>query len=105
MMTLLLLSSPLLAGCTGGDEDDTIRIAFKIKDDYSNADENPQVLADFIAAQTGRPVEIYPISNDGAAIEALRFGHADLAFLDGGAAWVAWQQHGLEAIAADQKSD
>jgi melanoma-associated antigen p97 len=105
MMTLLLLSSPLLAGCTSGDDDETIRIAFKIKDDYSNADENPQVLANFIAAQTGRPVEIYPISNDGAAIEALRFGHADLAFLDGGAAWVAWQQHGLEAIAADQKSD
>jgi ABC-type phosphate/phosphonate transport system substrate-binding protein len=105
MMTSLLIFSPLLAGCTSGADDDTIRIAFKIKDDYSNADENPQVLADFIADQTGRPVEIYPISNDGAAIEALRFGHADLAFLDGGAAWVAWQQHGLEAIAADQKSD
>ncbi len=105
-MTLLLLTSPLLAGCTGGGAaDDTIRIAFMIKDDYQNPDEQPQRLADFISAQTGRPVEIYPISNDGAAIEALRFGHADLAFLDGGAAWVAWKQHGLEAIAADQKSD
>ena len=50
-------------------------------------------------------MQLYPITSDGMALEALRFGHADIAFLDGGSAWLGWQQYGLDAIAADQKSD
>ena len=102
---LILLSSTV--GCVGDEssKEDPIRIAYKVKDDYENPDQNPQTLADFLSEQLDRSVEVYPISNDGAAIEALRFGHADLAFLDGGAAWVAWKQHGIEAIVADQKID
>ena len=33
----------------------------------------------------GISVEIYPVTSEGAIIEALRFGTADLAFMDGGA--------------------
>ncbi len=93
-----------LSGCLGPEEE-KIKIAFKTQDDYDNPDANPQRLADFIAEQTGMEVELYPISSDLAAIEALRFGHADVAILDGGSAWLAWQQHGFKAILADQKSD
>ena len=93
-----------MSGCLGPEEE-KIRIAFKTQDDYDNPDANPQRLADFIAEQTGMDVELYPISSDLAAIEALRFGHADVAILDGGSAWIAWQQHGFEAILADKKSD
>lgn len=104
LVTIILSAS--MAGCLASEEDENvIRIAFKIQDDYDNPSANPQILADFIAAQSGYAVEIYPITSDIAAIEALRFGHADIAFLDGGAAWIAWQQHGLDAILADQKSD
>ena len=28
-----------------------------------------------------------------------------IAFLDGGSAWLGWQNYGLDVIAADQKSD
>ena len=83
-----------------------IRIAFELKDDYSgNPEENPQALADFISAQTGVEVTLYPVTSEGAIIEALRFGNADIAFMDGGSAWVGWKQYGLATMAADTKSD
>ena len=82
-----------------------IRIAFELKDDYTNADENPQILADYIAEQTGVTVTLYPVTSEGAIIEALRFGNVDIAFMDGGAAWVGWKEYGLASMAADQKSD
>ncbi len=100
-----LMISTTLTGCLGGGDDNVIRIAFKTQDDYDDPETNPQRLADFISQQTGMDVELYPIASDVAAIEALRFGHADIAILDGGAAWMAWQQHGFDAILADQKSD
>ena len=67
-----------------------IRIAFEVKDDYTDVDLNPQLLADYVAAETGVEVTLYPVSSEGAIIEALRFGHADIAFMDGGAAWMGW---------------
>jgi ABC-type phosphate/phosphonate transport system substrate-binding protein len=105
VITLLLASA--FSGCLGGGEDEkeVIRIAYTVKDDYEDPDANPQLLADFIAAHSGYKVEINPIQSDNAAIEALRFGHADVAFLDGGAGFVAWKSHGLEAVLADQRSD
>jgi len=106
MLATLILTAGM-AGCLESKEKDekVIRIAFKTQDDYENPTANPQLLAAFIAAQSGYEVQLYPITSDIAAIEALRFGHADIAFLDGGAAWIAWKQHGLQAILADQKSD
>ena len=50
-------------------------------------------------------VTLYPVASEGAIIEALRFGNADIAFMDGGAAWVGWKEYGLAAMAADLKSD
>ena len=82
-----------------------IRIAFEIKDDYTDVDMNPQLLADYIAEQTGVTVTLYPVTSEGSIIEALRFGNADIAFMDGGSAWMGWQEYGLAAMAADTKSD
>ena len=108
LITFLMLVSGL-TGCLGNGADSSnsniIRIAFEIKDDYTNVDMNPQILADFMSEQTGLEVELYPITSEGAIIEALRFGHADIAFMDAGAAWMGWQQYGLEVLAADTKSD
>lgn len=95
-----------MSGCLGEDDsDNTIRIAFSIKDDYSSFDENPQKLADYLSETTGLNIEIYAITSDSLALEALRFGSADMAFLDGGAAWMGWKSYGLEAMAADMNSD
>ena len=84
---------------------DQIRIAFEVKADYENIDENPQLLADYLEETLGVDVELYSVESEGAIIEALRFGHADIAFMDGGAAWVGWKEYDLAVMAADQKSD
>ena len=52
ILLALLIVLGSLAGCIGNDENDseleTLRIAFEIKDDYTNADMNPQIFADFM---------------------------------------------------------
>ena len=106
-IVVCLLMTTAFAGCIGGADssDEVIRIAFTVKDDYDDPDTNPQLLADYIAEHSGYEVQLYPIANENAAIEALNFGHADVAFLDGGAGFVAWKNHGLETVLADQKDD
>ena len=103
---LILCSS--LAGCGGNfDEEqlETLVIAYQVMDDYDDPNENPQSLADYLADELNYDVSLYNVDSDGAMIEALRFGNADIALMDGGAAWVGWQQYGLQVLAADQKSD
>ena len=97
-------------GCLDSEEEEETPkekfiIAYEVKDDYENPDENPQIMADYLANELDMNDEIYPITSEGAIIEALRFGNAHIAFMDGAAAWIGWQQYGLEALAADQKSD
>jgi ABC-type phosphate/phosphonate transport system substrate-binding protein len=104
-MATILIITTAFTGCLNQTDEDIIKIAYKTQDEYNDASANPQLLADFITAQSGFTVELYPISSDIAAIEALRFGHADIAFLDGGAAFIAWKQHGLDVILANQNSD
>ena len=105
-----ILICSTLAGCTGNDGGETdskgeLVIAFEVKSDYENIDENPQQLADYLAEELNYEVSLYSVDSEGAMLEALRFGNADIALMDGGAAWVGWQQYGLDAMAADEKSD
>jgi ABC-type phosphate/phosphonate transport system substrate-binding protein len=87
------------------DKNNCLIVAFEVKDTYLIWDKNPQHLADKLHILTGMDVEIYPVSNSGAAIEAVDKGNADLAFLDGAAAWLAWEVYNLEVLAAEQKAD
>ena len=34
-------------------------------------------------------------------IQALRFGNADIGFLEGGPAWIGWQEYGLSVLAVE----
>jgi len=107
LMALIVTAS--LAGCTGDDENDapidTLVIAYEVRDDYENIDDNPQSFADYLSEELNYEVSLYSVDSEGAMIEALRFGNADIALMDGGAAWVGWQQYDLQVLAADQKSD
>ena len=106
LMIVIMLCSTL-SGCAGDDEEplDSLVIAYEVKDDYENTDENPQLFADYLSNELNYDVTLYSVDSDGAMIEALRFGNADIALMDGGAAWVGWQQYDLQVLAADQKSD
>ena len=87
------------------DQDNCLTIAFETKEEYKNTEDSPQELADRLAELLDMEVEIYPVTGAGATIEALRFGKADIGFLDGGAAWLSWQNHDLQVLGAEQKQD
>ncbi|MBS72060.1 MAG: hypothetical protein CMO20_03780, partial [Thermoplasmata archaeon] len=107
---ILLMVTTFLSGCIGTDDEEIesleqLVVAYEIKADYENIEENPQILADYLSEKLNYDVSLYSVDSEGAMIEALRFGNADIALMDGGAAWVGWQQYGLDAMAADEKSD
>ncbi len=87
------------------DDDNCLTIAFEAKEEYKNVEESPQKLADRLAEVLDMDVEIYPVTGPSATIEAIRFGKADIGFLDGGAAWLSWQTHQFEVLGAEQKGD
>lgn len=87
------------------DQDNCLIVAFEVQDTYLIWDKNPQHLADKLSTITGMDVEIYPVTDSGAAIEAVRLGNADIAFMDGAAAWLAWEVYGLDVLAAEEKAD
>ena len=105
----LLLITCVLTGCMGGENQEetqgSLVIAYEVQADYENIDENPQILADYLSEKMNYDVTLYSVSSEGAMIEALRFGNADIAIMDGGSAWVGWQQYDLGVLGADQKSD
>lgn len=117
MVTFMLMFS--FSGCIGEDSNksngatdvndqgqiDSLVVAFEVKDTYTNIDDNPQKFADYLQEKLDAPVTLYPVDGEGAAIEALRFGHADLAFMDGGSAWIGWQQYDLAVLASETKPD
>tara|TARA_B100000900_G_scaffold123763_1_gene104388 strand:+ start:1845 stop:2897 length:1053 start_codon:yes stop_codon:yes gene_type:complete len=87
------------------DEENCLVVAFELQDTYLFWEKNPQHLADKLESLTGMDVEIYPITSSGLAIEAVDKGNADIAFMDGAAAWLAWEVYGLDVLAAETKAD
>ncbi|MBL11772.1 MAG: hypothetical protein CMB46_03060 [Euryarchaeota archaeon] len=87
------------------DDENCITIAFQVQDTYLIWDKNPQHLADKMSSLTGMEVEIYPVTNSGGTIEAIDKGNADIGFVDGAAAWLAWEVYDLDVLAAEWKSD
>ncbi|MGB0651777.1 MAG: PhnD/SsuA/transferrin family substrate-binding protein [Thermoplasmatota archaeon] len=106
MRTLIVaaLLGALLAGCTT-DDTDALRLAFVSTDDDADADKDPQRLADWISAETGRDTTIHWVQNTDAVLAALASGQVDAAFVDGAAGWFGWQRFDLDVIAADLNSD
>ena len=110
MVSIIILTAALYIafdvdyeGCE--DKDNCLVIAFEVQEAYLIWDKNPQHLADKMESLTGMDVEIYPVTDSIAAIEAVDKGNADLAFMDGASAWLAWEIYDLEVLAAEQKSD
>ena len=108
LITSILIMT-YVSGCIGNDSDDdslgTLVIAFEIKDNLDNIDSNPQLFAEYLSEKLNYDVSLFSVDSEGAMVEALRFGNADIALMDAGAAWVGWQQYGLEVLAADLNLD
>ncbi len=98
-----------VSGCISNDSDEgslgTLVIAYEIKDNLDDIDSNPQVFAEYLSEKLNYDISLFSVDSEGAMVEALRFGNADIALMDAGAAWVGWQQYGLEVLAADLNVD
>ncbi|MBT4920138.1 MAG: PhnD/SsuA/transferrin family substrate-binding protein, partial [Euryarchaeota archaeon] len=114
---ILLMVTTAMAGCIGSDDDsisstdncsgDELKIAYEIKEDLTDTDlSNPQQIANYLCDKLDMDVSLYDVGSSGIAMEALRFGNADIAMnIDGGPAWVGWNAYELDVMAADTKSD
>ena len=87
------------------DKENCLTIAFEAKEEYKNTEEHPQKLADRLEEIMDIEVEIYTVTGPSSTIAALEYGHADIGFLDGGAAWLSMITKGFEVAAAEQKAD
>ena len=108
LITSILIMT-LVSGCIGNESEEgslgTLVIAYEIKDNLDNIDSNPQIFAEYLSEKLNYDVSLFSVDSEGAMVEALRFGNADIALMDAGAAWVGWQQYGLEVLAADLNLD
>ena len=120
-LTVMMLFSAAFIGCLGDEESgsdsssdvtdvcqgDKLVIAYDVKDDMTaDSLDNPNRIAEYLCEKLGMDVSIYDVGSAGIAMEALRFGNADIAMnIDGGPAWVGWNAYALEVMAADTKDD
>ena len=99
----------IFSGCLENENDDdylgTLVIAYEIKENSLEIDSNPQILSDYLTEKLNYDVSIFSVDSEGAMVEALRFGNADIAIMDAGSAWMGWQQYNLGVMAADLNID
>ena len=106
-MILITLLSASLAGCIGNEENKslpTITIAYYLAED-SSANANAYGMAERLESDLQVNVELYDVSSEGMIIQALRFGNADIGFMEGGSAWIAWQEYELQVLAVETTTD
>jgi phosphonate transport system substrate-binding protein len=58
-------------------------------------------IGDFLSARVGRPVELVFPTTYAGVVEALRFGHADAAFMSAWPARLAWKHAGADVALAE----
>ena len=66
LIGILLCST--IAGCIGTNDEETenlgeLVVAFEIKADYDNIDENPQILADYLSEKLNYDVSLYSVDS------------------------------------------
>ena len=111
LLSILIILS-LLSGCIGNSEEtenqvslETLSVAAEINPELIGTEQDPNLLAIFLSEELDADVTIYPVQSEGAMIEALRFGHADIALMSSSSAWMSWNEYGFEVLGADEKSD
>ena len=81
------------------------KVIIAIKND-TGSDINSQIISDYLHSILGVEVITYEINSEGEIIESLKLGTIDLAILDSpSAAWIAWKEFELVAMAAMQGMD
>ncbi len=91
----------LAAACGGSESNAPLVLGFLPSAQADSVLPDAQKLADFLSERIGRPVEVVVPSTYEPLIEGFRFNRIDVAFLDGGPAWIAHKRSGAEVILAE----
>jgi phosphonate transport system substrate-binding protein len=89
------------AACAPKDSSAPLVLGFLPSAQADSVLPNAKALGDFLSEQIGRPVEVVVPSTYEPLIEGFRFNRVDVAFLDGGPAWIAHKRTGAEVILAE----
>lgn len=101
---LTLASAVILAACGGGDNQSANKplvLGFLPSAQADSIMPDAQALGAFLSERIGQPVEVVVPSSYEPLIEGFRFNRIDVAFLDGGPAWIAHTRTGAEVILAE----
>lgn len=102
LRTFAALAAIALAGaCGSSDTTKPLVLGFLPSAQADSVLPNAQALGDFLSERIGRPVEVVVPSTYEPLIEGFRFNRVDIAFLDGGPAWIAHKRTGAEVILAE----
>ena len=99
VLTAALIILTAFSGCLSmmsddSDEESTqsLIIAYEVDQGWIDNSLDPIEFADQFSDKSEFDVSLYSVESEEAMIEALRFGHADIAIMDGASAWMAWRQ-------------
>jgi phosphonate transport system substrate-binding protein len=99
-----LLISFLLAGSAVAADLKELVVAFQPQENPARIQDNAKLLTDFLAQELGIPVKVYVPTDYAAVVEALRQGHAQVAYFSAWPAVLAHKLAGAEIILAEQRA-
>ena len=96
-LAILLFLSAGLNGCLGSSDgvdvdEERVPILLALNSNLESASgifDDP--LLSTLESSPRLSVGTYPVDSEAAKIEALRFGHIDVALVDGATAWMGWK--------------
>ena len=105
-----LVTASSLAACDSDGSDDSaegvtkLTFAFQPQENPEGLQLDTEQFGEFIAAQTGYEIDIFLPTNYSAVVEALRGGHADVAYFSGLPYMMAHQMAGAELLVVEERN-
>lgn len=98
-----ILFSLLLATAARAADPATLVVAFQPQENPEKLQLDAAALTEFLAQELGQPVKIYIPTDYAAVVEALRAGHAQVAYFSAWPYLLAHKLAGVEIIAAEER--
>lgn len=99
-MLTLLLGLPL----THGADPSTLAVAFQPQENPEQLQLNAEQMTKFLAAELGMPVKVYLPTDYAAVVEALRAGHAHVAYFSAWPYLLAHELAGAAIVVAEERN-
>ncbi|MDW8343958.1 MAG: phosphate/phosphite/phosphonate ABC transporter substrate-binding protein [Verrucomicrobiae bacterium] len=104
LSVLMVVSVTGLSGHAEAGKAEPLVFAFQPQENPERLQLNARQLTDYLAGTLGQPVKVYIPTDYAAVVEALRAGHAHVAYLSAWPYLLAHQLAGVEIIAAEERA-